>query len=81
MDLKEHPDTVGGAMLTGMREAVRILSMLRGDREEIASAAAAARDTSTAKKRHKVRSSSLGEFQGVMAPASSGWEMKSRTEY
>ena len=29
--LQEHPDTVGGAMLTGMREAVRAIHLLRGD--------------------------------------------------
>ena len=27
---KEHPDTVGGAMLSGLREAVRILSLTAG---------------------------------------------------
>ncbi|KAL0040091.1 hypothetical protein WJX79_005960 [Trebouxia sp. C0005] len=37
---KEHPDTVGGAMLTGVREAVRALRMLKGASEEEANAAA-----------------------------------------
>ncbi|KAK9826354.1 hypothetical protein WJX81_001448 [Elliptochloris bilobata] len=37
---KEHPDTVGGAMLTGMREAVRALSLLRGDDGRFGAAAA-----------------------------------------
>lgn len=41
-------------MLTGVREAVRIVRMLKGDREELAAAAAAAIDTSAAKKRHQV---------------------------
>ncbi|KAL3151309.1 hypothetical protein ABBQ38_013146 [Trebouxia sp. C0009 RCD-2024] len=41
---KEHPDTVGGAMLTGVREAVRALRMLRGASEEEANAAAGAVD-------------------------------------
>ncbi|KAA6418404.1 MAG: hypothetical protein FRX49_11660, partial [Trebouxia sp. A1-2] len=36
----EHPDTVGGAMLTGVREAVRALRMLKGASEEEANAAA-----------------------------------------
>lgn len=51
---QEHPDTVGGAMLTGMREAIRALRMLKGDNEEIAAALAAHADTSTAKKRRQV---------------------------
>lgn len=37
---QEHPDTVGGAMLTGVREAVRALRMLKGASEEEANAAA-----------------------------------------
>ena len=52
--LQEHPDTVGGAMLTGMREAIRALRMFRGDREEVASLRASQADTSTAKKRRQV---------------------------
>lgn len=52
--LQEHPDTVGGAMLTGMREAIRALRLLEGDNEEIASLLAAHADTSTAKKRRQV---------------------------
>lgn len=51
---QEHPDTVGGAMLTGMREAIRALRMLGGDNEEIAAAIASHADTSTAKKRRQV---------------------------
>ena len=51
---QEHPDTVGGAMLTGMREAIRALRMLGGDNEEIAAAIASHVDTSTAKKRRQV---------------------------
>ena len=39
---KEHPDTVGGAMLTGMREAARALGLLRADSEGAAAAAAEA---------------------------------------
>lgn len=53
-DSQEHPDTVGGAMLTGMREAIRALRMLGGDNEEIAAAIASHADTSTAKKRRQV---------------------------
>jgi hypothetical protein len=37
---KEHPDTVGGAMLTGMREAARALGLLRADSQGAAAAAA-----------------------------------------
>lgn len=35
MYIQEHPDTVGGAMLTGVREAIRILDML-SDRDHLA---------------------------------------------
>ena len=45
MHLQEHPDTVGGAMLTGVREAVRALSLLRGD--DVGFGAAAADDVAT----------------------------------
>lgn len=39
--MKEHPDTVGGAMLSGLREAVRALDLLRGSSEADAAAEAA----------------------------------------
>ena len=42
--MQEHPDTVGGAMLTGVREAVRALRMLKGASEEESNAAAGAVD-------------------------------------
>jgi len=32
--LKEHPDTVGGAMMSGVREAVRAIEILMGDKRE-----------------------------------------------
>eukprot|EP00897_Mesotaenium_endlicherianum_P006127 jgi/Mesen1/5542/ME000280S04655 len=38
---REHPDTVGGALLTGLREAVRIAEILRSGRDTRAEAAAA----------------------------------------
>ena len=38
--MQEHPDTVGGAMLTGIREAVRALHLLRRDSPEAAGEAA-----------------------------------------
>ena len=38
--LQEHPDTVGGAFLTGVREAVRALHLLREDDPETAGDAA-----------------------------------------
>lgn len=44
-NFQEHPDTVGGAMLTGVREAVRALSLLRGD--DAGFGAAAADDVAT----------------------------------
>ena len=43
--LQEHPDTVGGAMLTGVREAVRAFCMLTGDGADAIAAAAAQVDT------------------------------------
>ena len=42
--MQEHPDTVGGAMLSGVREAVRAMRMLKGASEEEANAAAGAVD-------------------------------------
>lgn len=45
---------MGGAMLTGMREAIRALRMMKGDLEEVASLKASQADTSTAKKRRQV---------------------------
>lgn len=39
--VKEHPDTVGGAMLSGLREAVRTLELLAGHSEAEAAAEAA----------------------------------------
>ena len=54
--MQEHPDTVGGAMLTGVREAVRALRMLRGASEEHANAAAGAVDGGLpSRKRKQVR--------------------------
>jgi len=50
---KEHPDTVGGAMLTGMREAIRVFHMLKGE-EEFGKAAAALVDKDAVRKRKKV---------------------------
>lgn len=50
---KEHPDTVGGAMLTGMREAIRAFHMLRGE-EAFGRAAAAQVDKDAVRKRKKV---------------------------
>ena len=44
--MQEHPDTVGGAMLSGMREALRALRLLKGDSDEVGATAAAAVDTS-----------------------------------
>ncbi|KAJ3682068.1 hypothetical protein LUZ60_014641 [Juncus effusus] len=38
---KEHPDTVGGAMLSGMREAVRMISVLTDGRDFVAEIEAA----------------------------------------
>lgn len=58
--IQEHPDTVGGAMLTGVREAVRALRMLRGASEEEANAAAGAVDGGLpSRKRKQVRRSSI----------------------
>lgn len=31
---REHPDTVGGAMLSGLREAARVLDMAADEEEE-----------------------------------------------
>lgn len=54
--IQEHPDTVGGAMLTGVREAVRALRMLKGASEEDANAAAGAVDAGLpSRKRKQVR--------------------------
>ena len=50
---QEHPDTVGGAMLTGVREAVRVLRMLKGDTEEEANAAAGAVDAGLPSRKRK----------------------------
>jgi len=56
--MQEHPDTVGGAMLTGVREAVRALRMLKGASEEEANAAAGGVDGGLpSRKRKQVRSS------------------------
>ncbi|KAK9903424.1 hypothetical protein WJX75_005208 [Coccomyxa subellipsoidea] len=52
---KEHPDTVGGAMLTGMREAVRALHLLTGDDDAAAQTAAAQVDSVAAAKRRASR--------------------------
>ena len=51
---KEHPDTVGGAMLTGVREAVRAFHALRGE-DSFGRAAAAQVDRDAVRKRRKVR--------------------------
>ncbi len=52
---QEHPDTVGGAMLTGVREAVRALHMLKGDDEDDVDVAAGAVDAPVpSKKRSRV---------------------------
>lgn len=55
--IKEHPDTVGGAMLSGLREAVRALHWLSGGDEETAlgEAAAAQVASDTAHKKARVR--------------------------
>lgn len=47
---KEHPDTVGGAMLSGMREAVRAVHLLAGDDDTAAHAASTQVDSITAAK-------------------------------
>jgi hypothetical protein len=52
---QEHPDTVGGAMLTGVREAVRALSLLRGDDARFGAAAADDIATGPLVKRRMVR--------------------------
>jgi len=52
---QEHPDTVGGAMLTGVREAVRALSLLRGDDARFGAAAADDVATGPLVKRRMVR--------------------------
>ena len=49
--LQEHPDTVGGAMLTGLREAVRALHLLRGDSEAAGTDAADAIPSEAPRKR------------------------------
>ena len=41
-------------MLSGMREALRALRLLKGDSDEVGATAAAAVDTSTARKRRQV---------------------------
>lgn len=51
---KEHPDTVGGAMLTGMREAIRAFHMLKGE-DAFGKAAALQVETDAVRKRKKVR--------------------------
>lgn len=51
--MQEHPDTVGGAMLTGVREAVRAVRMLRGASEEQANAAAGAVDGALPSRKRK----------------------------
>ena len=53
LEQQEHPDTVGGAMLTGVREAVRVLRMLKGDTEEEANAAAGAVDAGLPSRKRK----------------------------
>ena len=50
---KEHPDTVGGAMLTGVREAVRAFHALRG-KDSFGRAAAAQVDRDAVRQRRKV---------------------------
>lgn len=50
---KEHPDTVGGAMLTGLREAIRVFHMLKGE-DAFGKAAAALVDKDAVRKRKKV---------------------------
>ena len=50
---KEHPDTVGGAMLTGLREGVRVFHMLKGE-DAFGKAAAALVDKDAVRKRKKV---------------------------
>ena len=50
---KEHPDTVGGAMLTGVREAVRAFHALHGE-DAFGRAAAAQVDRDAVRKRRKV---------------------------
>ena len=58
--MQEHPDTVGGAMLTGVREAVRTLRMLKGASEEEANAAGGGVDGGLpSRKRKQVRSFTL----------------------
>jgi hypothetical protein len=52
---KEHPDTVGGAMLTGLREAMRALHLLAGDEERLGEAAAADVTTDVPRKKTRVR--------------------------
>ena len=64
--LQEHPDTVGGAMLTGLREAVRALRMLKGASEEEANAAAGAVDGGLpSRKRKQVSDSTASKKNSV----------------
>ena len=50
---KEHPDTVGGAMLTGLREAIRVFHMLKGE-DAFGKVAAALVDKDAVRKRKKI---------------------------
>ncbi|CAK9230419.1 unnamed protein product [Sphagnum jensenii] len=68
---KEHPDTVGGAMMSGLREAVRIVDILenRGDTTAEAEALAAAQRQSDSERnevRDMVKRLAAGELSNVL---------------
>ena len=66
---------VGGAMLSGVREAVRALCTLAGDGEEAASAAAQQVDTDSASRRRLCAQCSPGDRfdQGCFVPCVSAF--------
>ncbi|KAK9805594.1 hypothetical protein WJX72_006757 [[Myrmecia] bisecta] len=75
---KEHPDTVGGAMLTGLREAVRALHMLKGDDDETGNAAANAVDTPLKVKKRKAGQSDSDESESSESDEEDIVPMKSK---
>lgn len=78
---KEHPDTVGGAMMSGLREAVRIIDILENRVDSMAEAeamAAAQRhsDSERNEVRDMVKRLDAGELSSVLCKGSLDGEQK-----
>lgn len=78
---KEHPDTVGGALMSGLREAVRIIDILenREDSTAEAEAMAAAQRQSDSERnevRDMVKRLDAGELSSVLCKGSLDGEQK-----